>query len=58
MPKDDIKKAKILAQQIIDEFAMANEYFSSSTQVETLLHDATLEVRISPIQIGDGSIKS
>ena len=43
--KDDIKKAKILAQQIIDEFAMANEYFSSSTQVETLLHDATLEVK-------------
>jgi len=43
--KEDIKKAKILAQQIIEEFAMANEYFSSSTQVETLLHDATLEVK-------------
>jgi ATP-dependent metalloprotease FtsH len=43
--KDDIKKAKLLSQQIIEEFAMADEYFSSSVHVETLLHDATLEVK-------------
>jgi len=43
--KDDIKKAKLLSQQIIEEFAMADEYFSSSIHIETLLHDATLEVK-------------
>ncbi|NOZ90614.1 MAG: ATP-dependent metallopeptidase FtsH/Yme1/Tma family protein [Epsilonproteobacteria bacterium] len=43
--KEDIKKAKILSQQIIEEFAMADEYFSSSVHIETLLHDATLEVK-------------
>jgi len=43
--KDDIAKAKILTQQIIEEFAMSEEYFSSHIQVETLLRDATLEVK-------------
>jgi ATP-dependent metalloprotease FtsH len=43
--KEDIKEAKLLSQQIIEEFAMADEYFSSSIHIETLLHDATLEVK-------------
>jgi len=43
--KEDIKEAKVLSQQIIEEFAMADEYFSSSIHIETLLHDATLEVK-------------
>jgi len=43
--KDDIAKAKILSQQIVEEFVMSDEYFSSNIQIETLLRDATLEVK-------------
>jgi ATP-dependent Zn protease len=43
--KDDIAKAKILSQQIVEEFIMSDEYFSSHIQIETLLRDATLEVK-------------
>jgi len=43
--KDDIKEAKLLSQKIIEEFAMVDEYFSSHTHIETLLHNATLEVK-------------
>ncbi|HHB95099.1 MAG TPA: AAA family ATPase, partial [Campylobacterales bacterium] len=43
--KDDIKEAKLLSQKIIEEFAMADKYFSSSVHIETLLHNATLEVK-------------
>jgi len=43
--KDDIKEAKLLSQKIIEEFAMADEYFSSHIHIETLLHDATLDVK-------------
>jgi len=43
--KEDIKRAKILAEQIIEEFGMSEEYFSSHIHVERLLHDATMEVK-------------
>ena len=43
--KEDIAKAKLLSQRIIEEFAMADKYFSSHIHVETLLHDATMEVK-------------
>ena len=43
--KEDIAKAKLLSQRIIEEFAMADNYFSSHIDIENLLHDATLEVK-------------
>ena len=43
--KEDIAKAKLLSQRIIEEFAMADNYFSSHIDVETLLYDATMEVK-------------
>ncbi|NEW61546.1 AAA family ATPase [Sulfurovum sp. bin170] len=43
--KSDIHKAKLLSQQIIEEFAMSDEYFSTHAQVENLLQDASSEVK-------------
>jgi len=43
--KNDIAKAKVLSQQIIEEFGMSDDYFSSHIHIETLLRDATLEVK-------------
>jgi ATP-dependent metalloprotease FtsH len=43
--KDDIAKAKILSQQIIEDFSMSDDYFSSHIHIETLLRDATLDVK-------------
>jgi ATP-dependent Zn protease len=43
--KIDIQKAKLLSQQIIEEFAMSDEYFSTHIQVENLLQNATSEVK-------------
>ena len=43
--KTDILKAKLLSQQIIEEFVMSEEYFSNHIQVEKLLQDATTEVK-------------
>ena len=43
--KTDIHKAKLLSQQIIEEFAMSDEYFSTHVQIENLLQNATLEVK-------------
>jgi len=42
--KEDIHQAKQLVEQIIEEFVMANEYFSSVTHRERLLQTATAEV--------------
>lgn len=43
--KEDIKEAKILTHKIIEEFAMTEEYFGTSTQAQTLLDEATQEVK-------------
>ena len=43
--KEDIHKAKNLSQQIIEEFAMSEEYFSSHVQAERLLQDASSELK-------------
>jgi len=43
--KEDITEAKILTHKIIEEFAMTNEYFGSSTQAQTLLQETHEEVR-------------
>ena len=43
--KEDITEAKILTHKIIEEFAMTNEYFGSSTQAQTLLQETHDEVR-------------
>jgi len=43
--KIDIQKAKLLSQQIIEEFAMSDEYFSTHVQIENLLQNATSEVK-------------
>jgi len=43
--KDDIKKAKILAQEIIEEFAMSDEYIPTTIQIETLLQSASDELK-------------
>ena len=43
--KGDIHKAKLLSQQIIEEFAMSDEYFSTHIQIENLLQEATLDVK-------------
>ncbi len=42
--KEDIKAAKILAQTIIEEYAMSEEYFSTALHVQTLLANSTEEV--------------
>jgi ATP-dependent Zn protease len=43
--KKDVQKAKLLSQQIIEEFAMSEEYFSNHSHVESLLQDASIEVK-------------
>jgi ATP-dependent metalloprotease FtsH len=43
--KIDIQKAKLLSQQIIEEFAMSDEYFSTHVQIENLLQNASSEVK-------------
>ncbi len=43
--KEDIHKAKLLSQQIIEEFAMSDEYFSTHIHIESLLQNATSEVK-------------
>jgi ATP-dependent Zn protease len=43
--KNDIKKAKLLSQKIIEEFAMSDEYFATHTDVERLLQDANTELK-------------
>ncbi|MBU1666850.1 ATP-dependent metallopeptidase FtsH/Yme1/Tma family protein [bacterium] len=43
--KEDIKEAKVLTHKIIEEFAMTEEYFGSSGQIQTLLTEATGEVK-------------
>ncbi len=42
--KEDIKSAKILAQTIVEEYAMSEEYFSSAIHAQTLLSNSTEEV--------------
>jgi len=42
--KEDIKAAKILAQTIIDEYAMSEEYFSTALHAQTLLSNSSEEV--------------
>ncbi len=42
--KDDIKSAKILAQTIVEEYAMSEEYFSTALHAQTLLSNSTEEV--------------
>ncbi len=49
--KEDIAKAKVLSKQIIEEFAMSDDYFSSHIHIETLLRDATLEVKSLLLQL-------
>ncbi|HIO96195.1 MAG TPA: AAA family ATPase [Campylobacterales bacterium] len=51
--KEDIFKAKRLSQQIIEEFAMTDEYFSTPIYAETLLQEAGSEVKsiLSKLQI-------
>ncbi|SFV57334.1 Cell division protein FtsH [hydrothermal vent metagenome] len=43
--KGDIHRAKLLSQQIIEEFAMSDEFFSTHLQVEELLQNAGNEVK-------------
>ena len=43
--KEDIMEAKILTHKIIEEFVMTNDYFGSSSQAQTLLHETHDEVR-------------
>ena len=43
--KEDIKLAKVLAHEIVEEFAMTEEYFGSVHQVEKLLEEANDEVK-------------
>ena len=42
--KEDIKSAKILAQTIVEEYAMSEEYFSTALHAQTLLANSTEEV--------------
>ena len=42
--KEDIKTAKILAQTIVEEYAMSDEYFSTALHAQTLLSNSTEEV--------------
>ena len=42
--KEDIKSAKILAQTIVEEYAMSEEYFSTALHAQTLLSNSTEEV--------------
>ena len=42
--KEDIKTAKILAQTIVEEYAMSEEYFSTALHAQTLLSNSTDEV--------------
>ena len=42
--KEDIKLAKVLAHEIIEEFAMSEEYYGSAHQAQTLLENANNEV--------------
>ncbi len=42
--KEDIKSAKILAQTIVEEYAMSEEYFSTAIHAQTLLSNSTDEV--------------
>ncbi len=42
--KEDIKSAKILAQTIVEEYAMSEEYFSTVIHAQTLLSNSTEEV--------------
>ena len=42
--KEDIKAAKILAQTIVEEYAMSEEYFSTAIHAQTLLANSTEEV--------------
>jgi ATP-dependent Zn protease len=43
--KEDIREAKLLTHKIIEEFAMTNEYFVSSSQAQILLHETDDEVK-------------
>ena len=51
--KEDIFKAKRLSQQIIEEFAMTNEYFTTPIYAETILQEAGSEVKsiLSKLQV-------
>jgi ATP-dependent Zn protease len=49
--KEDIKRAKVLAHKIIEEFAMTEEYFGSSHQVQNLLTHANNEVKTLLMQL-------
>lgn len=49
--KEDIKRAKVLAHKIIEEFAMTEEYFGSSHQVQNLLTHANNEVKTLLVQL-------
>ena len=42
--KEDIKSAKILAQTIVEEYAMSDEYFSTALHAQSLLSNSTEEV--------------
>jgi ATP-dependent metalloprotease FtsH len=42
--KEDIHKAKLLTQQIIEEFVMSDEFFGTANHAEHLLQEATVEV--------------
>lgn len=42
--KEDIKEAKVLAHEIIEEFAMTEEYYGSTHQAQKLLENANDEV--------------
>jgi len=42
--KEDIYRAKLLTQQIIEEFVMSDEFFGTANYGEQLLQDATAEV--------------
>ncbi len=43
--KEDIRQAKLLTHQIIEEFVMSDEYFSPTSYGEKLLQEASAEVQ-------------
>ncbi|MCH9740145.1 MAG: AAA family ATPase [Epsilonproteobacteria bacterium] len=58
--KEDIHQAKLLTQQIIEEFVMSEEYFSSPAYAETILQEATSEVKslLSQLEIAVAKVES
>ncbi|MBD3792694.1 MAG: AAA family ATPase [Campylobacterales bacterium] len=55
--KEDIHQAKRLAAQIIEEFVMAEEYFAAPSYAETILQEATGEVKTLLNQLDSAVIK-